>query len=234
MLWRRTEPDEQKRVSAPIRVFHIEDDPLAVDTVCRLMRKWPEYAYLGAAATGAAGIRDCEQLSPDIVLLDLGLPDIDGLQVLDVLRNPLRRTTVVLLTMRSDEAFLYRVMLHHAFGVLWKSPQLHQQLRQALAACTAGFPFLPGEISARIERFRRDPRAFFKLLSDREISLLPHLGRGDSDERIAASVGLSPATIHSHRQNIARKLDLHTSAELMRWCAERGFSHFPHPALQMT
>jgi two-component system nitrate/nitrite response regulator NarL len=209
------------------RILHIEDDPLAADTVLRLVHKWPEYDYLGNATTGAEGLSVCRSAGATLVLLDLNLPDMDGLEVLDQLRADRPGTRVLVLTVRSDPAFLYRVMLGQAAGVICKSARLHVELRRALDTCTAGHSYLPIEIAVAVNRFRRDPRAFFKLLSNREISLLPHFGRGGADGDIATAVGLSPATIHSHRQSVTRKLDLHSSAELMRWCAEHGFSHFP-------
>ncbi|HEX2851825.1 MAG TPA: LuxR C-terminal-related transcriptional regulator [Opitutaceae bacterium] len=88
-------------------------------------------------------------------------------------------------------------------------------------------------IMGGVSRFRRALTAFFKLLSNREIFLLPYFARGASDSEIASSVDLSPATVHSHRQSITRKLDLHSSVELMRWCAEHGFAHFPRRPLAL-
>ncbi len=219
--------DSPRCTETPVRILHIEDDPLAADTVQRLVQKWPEYEYVANVTTGAEGLKLCRSAHADVVLLDLNLPDIDGLEVLDLLRAEKPGVRVLLLTVRSDPAFLYRVMLGHAAGVVCKTARLHVELRRALDVCCDGRSYLPADVAVALNRFRRDPNAFFKFLSNREISLLPHFGRGESDGDIGAAVGLSPATVHSHRQSVTRKLDVHTSAELMRWCAENGFSHFP-------
>lgn len=215
------------------RVLHIEDDPLAADTVRRLLERWPDYHYAAHAITGTAGIQAVQRLQPDVVLLDLGLPDVDGLEVLDALTEMEPRSRVLLLTVRCDDAFLYEVMLGHADGALTKSARMHIDLRDALLACRGGHSYLSADITGALSRFRREPTAFFKLLSNREIFLLPYFARGATDSGIAPSVGLSPATVHSHRQSITRKLDLHSSVELMRWCAEHGFAHFPRRPPQL-
>lgn len=210
-----------------LRIFHIEDDPLAADTVERLVRHWPEYEYLGYEVSGGRGIIRCRELGPDIVLLDLSLPDVDGMVVFDALRSMPHGPRILLLTVRTDDAVLYRFAQRQATGVVLKSAALHTELRMALESCARGQIFLTPTVRHLVAQFRSDPMSFHKRLSDREISLLPHLATGNADEIIAREFGLASATVHAHRQNIMAKLNLHTTAVLMRWCAERGFAHFP-------
>ncbi len=95
-----------------------------------------------------------------------------------------------------------------------------------MSELAAGRRYFPGEIQAALARARHQPDHFSKLLSDRELELLPLLGYGWTNEKIAARMGLSSATVRTHHQNILMKLGLHGREELMRWAIKRGFSDF--------
>lgn len=205
------------------RVLHIEDDPLAAEFVRNIVCRWGNCEYLGCAVSGKEGLVRCAELKPAVVLLDLCLPDIDGLEVLGSLHEAVVPCRVIILTVRVDEALLYNLLRGRAAGCVIKSLDLRVELRAAFEACRCGQSFVSLGIADALSRFRCDPNAFFKVLSDCEIALLQAFARGKSDQEIARRSGASPETIHSHRQSVMRKLDLHTSVALMRWCAQHGF-----------
>ena len=221
-----TSPARSRFRKSAVSVFHIEDDPLAADTVARLLRRYDGYVAIGHASTGQDGVERCVALRPRILILDLGLPDMDGYDVAEKLERHSFAPKIILLSVRCDAAFLYRVA-KTTTSIVRKSARLHQELKAALDELIAGRRYISPEIVADVARWRSSPQAFFKVLSDREIALLPSFAHAGSDAEIASRFALSPATVQSHRQNVMRKLELHTAAELMRWCAEQGFGHIP-------
>jgi DNA-binding NarL/FixJ family response regulator len=115
--------------------------------------------------------------------------------------------------------------------MLWKTAEVRGLLRAGLAEVLAGHRFFPAGVRDALRAVRSDPDAFFKILSERELAMLPLLCLGSPDTQIAQQTGLSPATVKSHRQHIMSKLDLHRAADLVRWAAEKGFIDLgPAPA----
>ena len=158
----------------------------------------------------------------DLLLLDIRLPDGDALDFIPEM-NALRIATPVLLLSSSGEDFIiHRVSRSLVQGYLHKDddPDL---LVAAVQAITAGGSFFSPRF---VERQRALARAdgFDKLLSDREQALLKLLGSGFSDPEVASQLGVTPATVHSHRRNIMAKLDLHTAQELQAYALRHGFT----------
>ncbi|MDO8543892.1 MAG: response regulator transcription factor [Opitutaceae bacterium] len=209
--------------SGPVTVFHIEDDPFCSDVIARLLSKWPEILYLGSAASGREGLAQCRKMRPQIVLLDLGLPDGDGLRLAHELRWIDHPPRLLVFSARHDEATLARLRPSGVAGLIWKAPDVAHALRRAFAALAAGREFFPPDVLAALRQFTSSPNAFFKILSNRELNLIPLLGEGLSDAQIAEKIGVGEATVHSHRQSILRKLSLHRTPDLMRWALEKDF-----------
>jgi len=214
---------------APVTVLHVEDHFWTRETVTTLLAAWPDVRQVGAVETGAEGIDACRTLRPDVLLLDLRLPDCDGFDVAEEVLGWSRPPRILLLSARADEAALFRVMRLPRAGMLWKGGSLATTLRQAIDQARRGRVYHAPEVVAAWQRLRRRGDAFFKLLSDRELELLPLLGRGANDREVAAGVGRSAATVHSQRQSIMGKLGLGDRAALMRWAAQNGFVDLAPP-----
>lgn len=211
-------------------LVHIEDDSWSEQVVRDLLRRWPEVHYAGAARTGTAGLELCERTRPAVVLLDLRLPDDDGFRLAAALRSRPRPPGIIYLTARADDAALHALSRDPAAGFLWKSPTLPQHLRPAVNAALVRRAYHPPELREALARLRRDPLAFHKILADADVALLPLFGRGLSDQEIAALTGRATLTIKWRRNRIMQKLDLHRTADLMRWAREKGFVDEPSPA----
>lgn len=204
-------------------IIHIEDDSVWRDLAESVLTplSWVrKYAAFPTAAEGLAGVR---RLRPDCVLLDLNLPEADGFDLAEELARIAPSVRILLMSARTDDAMLARLKLPHIGGLIWKSASVAEQLPIALRQVAEGRKYLPPEVKDSVQRLRADSQAFFKILSDREISLLPLFGLGLSDKEIAERSGLSPLTIKSHRQHIMTKLGLHRAAELVHWAIKRGF-----------
>lgn len=191
--------------------------------IAAALRAVPSVAHIERAATGRDGLTLARTLRPDLVLLDLVLPDAEGVDLaLDLARLPFP-PRVLLLSARRDAAALHAASQPHIAGLLWKCGETLEQLPQAIATVAAGGKYYPTEVRDAFRRLRADPQAFFKLLSPRQIALLPHFARAESDEEIATALGLSAHTVKSHRQTVMRKLDLRGAARLTHWAIVNGF-----------
>ena len=215
--------DSVQSTSAVLTVLHIEDDHLWAEVTADLLKAWPEVCHVGTAPSGRDGIALCREKQPAIVILDLGLPDIDGLAVLIHLNALPRPPLVLLLTGRADEAFLYRLGTGDITGLVWKRVGFADHLRPALAAVAGGGGYFPPEVREAIRRLRCAPDAFFKILSPWELSLVSFLAHDWNDAGIAAETGRSAGTIRNHWRNIAIKLELRGRHELKLWANVKGF-----------
>jgi len=203
-------------------VFHIEDDPLWAGAIASLISESAAFCHVGSASSGRDGVSLCWEKQPDIVLLDLGLPDIDGSIVLDKLSALPCPPQILLLTGRMNEALLYRVITGGIAGLIPKNGDFARHLRPALAAAAAGMKYFPPEVREAVSRFRNFPDAFFKILSPIERQLLSQAGSGCSDGQIARCTGRCASTIRVHFHNIMAKLGLKDRHELLRWAQAKG------------
>jgi DNA-binding NarL/FixJ family response regulator len=210
-------------------LLHIEDDVLWGRAVKQLVHGSRDVAHVGTAATAAQGLALCRAQQPDLAVLALELPDADGFDLALTLANLPRPPRVVLLTVKADEVTLFRASYAYIAGMVWKTGQVQDTLRCAIREVLAGRRYFPADVREAMRTIRTDPTAFFKILSGRELALLPLLCQGFTDDQIAAQTALCPATVKSHRQHIMAKLDLHRTADLIRWAAEKGFVDFLRP-----
>ncbi len=207
-----------------LSVLHIEDDPLWCEAVRLAVEALPDGSDYRCSATGTEGISQVQKQKAEIVLLDLRLPDMDGFAVAGEVARRSSRSRIIVISGRSDEAALLGLMRQPDIaGVIWKEGEALAQLPAAIAEVRSGRKYFPPAVREALRRFRADPQAFYKILSDREIGLLPNFGRGLSDDEIAAQTGLSALTVKSHRQHIMAKLGVHRTPDLIFWAIQHGF-----------
>jgi DNA-binding NarL/FixJ family response regulator len=205
------------------RLFIVEDQELFRRMLVDLCAKQFHFPVAGEAGTFAEALRLAPRTRFDVLLLDLQLPDGDGCELarrLFVLMPGLR---VLALTSRRDEVTVTRIRELGIQGFVDKAAQVPTTLRAAIEAVAAGRVFHTEALHRVQQAMRDDPAAFAKVLSEREQELLGQLGRGFSNEEIAADLGLAAGTVHSHRRNIMKKLGLATQAELIRYALRKGF-----------
>lgn len=206
-----------------ISLLHVDDDTLWQYALAGAVRHFPEVSRFHTVATIAAALEHVAATRTDIVLLDVVLPDGDGLQLAQTLTSRRDGPRVVLLSVRRDDVMLHAASGPHLSGLLWKTGDVLRQLPEALRAVAAGQVYHPPEVREALRKFRADPHAYFKVLTKRELELLPRFGAGMSDEEVAVAVGLSTHTVRSHRQNLMAKLNLPTLPRLIHWAIQRGF-----------
>jgi len=209
-----------------MKIVVIEDEAMVRDMVIRICRQHPDCESVADASDGEKGLLLCEKLKPDLVFLDIDLPDGDGLDVVDRITKAVPRVKIVVLSAHTDDFSLHRCFSRHLQGFVDKNEQAIDAVTEAIGAVAKGGSyFSPAVLRGRVA-MRENPNAFVKVLSSREQELLRLLGQGLSNEEVAAMVGLSPNTVQNHRRNILGKLGLHSTPELIRYAAEHGFARF--------
>lgn len=207
-----------------LSILQIEDDPLWRDFCVAALRDQPLVQWIEAAANGAGGLALAELRRPDIVLLDLRLPDIDGFVLLEQLAKLRPRPPkVLILSVRHDAWAMFRSRDERVHGFVWKTGDIKTHLLAALTALAQGNKYYPPDVRQAWTELRADPSAFFKILSSRELDLMHHFASGLGDAEIAQTVGLSALTVKSHRQHVMTKIGVHSTPELIQWAVQAGF-----------
>jgi DNA-binding NarL/FixJ family response regulator len=209
------------------RLLHVEDDQLWCERIAAILRSQCKVAYLGCVGSRADAITACTTHKPEVIVLDVSLSDGSGLELIQCTGEMLRKPRIILLVNRMSGAVLFQLQRPCVYSLILKEPDVELTLPRAIDAALSNRKYLPEKPAAALQGFRSDPQAFFKILSDREIRLLPLFGRGDDDREIAQVASLKPSTVKSHRHRIMAKLGLSTSRKLMAWALKNGFIDTP-------
>lgn len=213
-----------------LKLLVVEDHQLIREMlVLACSQTWPD-AIVESATTGEDGLRLIKKLKPDVVLLDLCLPDGDGLDFALKMREACRSTKVIALTSHTDEFTIHRAMHVRLHGFVDKNEQPLDVIRQAVESVLDGHQYLSKTVRRVREEIRYDPVSFSKVLSDREIALLSLLGQGMTNEEIATQIGLAVSTVKLHRNKIMMRIGVHSTPQLMRYALAKGFVHTDSPS----
>jgi DNA-binding NarL/FixJ family response regulator len=205
-----------------------DDHPIVRQGMRGLLETEPGFFIVGEAGDGREAVEQVERLQPDVAILDLMMPDLNGLEVT---RRTLRmspRTRVVILSMYSDEPHVLEALRAGAMAYVLKGTST-ETLIFALREVMAGRRYLSPPLSDRaVEVYLTQigaaarPTDRYELLTTREREVLELVARGASYAEIAEKLTISPRTAETHRTNIMRKLDLKTTAEITLYAVQRG------------
>jgi len=186
----------------------------------------PDFQVVGEAGDGLQAIRDVELTSPRVLVLDLMMPGLNGLDVIPQIRKCSPQTQIVVLSMYSNEAYVLEALSSGASAYVLKDSS-SGDLVHAVREAAAGRRFLSPPLSARaIEVYQQKAKATtldrYETLTAREKEILHLAAEGYTSVEIASRLGISGRTVETHRSNLMHKLDLHTQAELIRFAIRRG------------
>lgn len=207
---------------ARVRVIAADDHPLFREAVVRAIKERPEFELVGEAADGAQALAAIRELAPDVAILDVKMPALDGLQVLNAVHRDALPTRVILLSAFMDGAVAFEAMASGAAAYLSKEAG-RGQIADTIAAVSRGETVLAPEVQAGLAaeirvRGAKDRPA----LSEREREVLEHIAAGRSAPQIAELLFLSTATVKSHLQSLYEKLGVSDRAAAVAEAMRRG------------
>ncbi|AVR97024.1 response regulator [Pseudoduganella armeniaca] len=209
----------------PISVLLIDDHTLFRSGIRSLLQRHPEFDVVGEAADGVEGIKRAKQLKPQVVLLDLNMPGMSGLETLQLLLQDCPDSAIVMLTVSEDAQDLAAALKAGASGYLLKNidtDYLTRAVRRAAAGETVVAEAMTSKLVAQLQAGTRpaEPASDLDRLTPREKEILDCLARGESNKVIARSLDLSESTVKIHVQNVLKKLNLSSRVQAAVFAVE--------------
>ena len=182
---------------------------------------------VGEAADGLEAVHLCEEQHPDLLILDIGMPKLSGIEVAARAQKMNRPPGVIILSVHGDESYIMRALAAGARAYLLKSAT-DEDLIPAVRAVASGKPFFsPGVTAVLVEDYirrlqQRGLTDSYHLLTDREKEVLQLLAEGRSNKEVASLLTLGLSTVETHRANLMQKLNLHNTAEIVLYAVRKG------------
>jgi DNA-binding NarL/FixJ family response regulator len=210
----------------PIRVLLAEDHTIVREGVRALLSSQPDIQVVGEVGDGRAAVEEVEKLQPDVVVMDLGMPKLNGVDATREIRSRTNHTRIVVLSMYSGEEYVRPVIRAGASGYLLKGSGL-SDLVSAIRAVAGGDAFFSPEVAKVLLEDSRTateqpPKKPSDGLTRREREVLQYVAEGNSSPQIAEMLSLSVKTIEGHRGRIMSKLGIHNVAGLVRHAIKIG------------
>lgn len=195
----------------------------------RVIRENPFLELVGATGDGQEGVRLCERLRPDLVLLDIGLPGLNGIEVLQRLKKLDSRIFVIVFTSFTEPRIIQNALRAGADSFLEKNVSL-EELEKALKLAESGQPYFSAAAMSAMRSMLQNPKEGGPLdvLTSREKEVLQLIAESHTTKEISSKLGLSIGTINTHRWNLMRKLKIHDAAGLTRFAMEHGLTRGKH------
>ncbi len=214
---------------SPIRVVLIDDHTVLRQGLKLLLSLEPDLDVVGDVSSGEDGLRTVELMHPHVVVTDIGLPDIDGIEVTRRLRTQFPQIRVLVLTVHDEDTYVFTLMQAGASGYLVKNAAAND-LVDAIRAIHAGRPWLQPQIAQRVMQsasadrlVERHPGAgLIEPLTPRELEVLCLLAGAATNREIADTLDISPRTVETHLANIYSKLGVRGRTEAMLWAIREG------------
>lgn len=205
----------------------IADDHGIVRTGLRLqLERNDQFEVVAEAADGHEAVRLAEELVPDVVIMDIAMPSLNGIQAAAQIVKALPQVGIIMLSMHSDETYITRTLAAGARGYLLKD-NAEVDLYRAVQVVAQGKPFFsPAIANTLLEDYMRQMQQrglqdSYDLLTDREKEILQLLAEGRSNKDVAVLLNLSTNTVETHRTRIMQKLDLHSAAEIVLYAVRK-------------
>jgi DNA-binding NarL/FixJ family response regulator len=214
-------------IMKPIRILLADDHTVVRDGLRALLERESDMTVVGEAGDGRECLQLAETENPDIVVMDLAMPNLNGMEATRRIVESNSRIRVVILSMHQDESYVLGALKAGAKGYLLKD-SLRSEVVQAIRAVHQGRSFftrkvadlLQEEYVARLRQRSLEDR--YELLSDREREVLQMIVEGRSNKEVANLLNISLTTVETHRAHILRKLDIHSIPELILYAVRKG------------
>ncbi len=215
-----------------IRLLLVDDHPIVLDGIKSHLCAQPEFEVVGDASNGQDALRKAKLTLPDVILMDISMPHMNGLEAISHLRKQVPNAKVLILTMHESKEYIAQVVRSGARGYLLKD-SAPAELVGAIKAVHHGEVYFSPSVSRVLVQEMTDGSrraangAEQQPLTDREREVLSLIAEGLLNKQIADRLGIGVRTIETHRERIMRKLDIHTVAGLTKYAIARGMTSMP-------
>ena len=208
------------------RLLLVDDHAVVRSGLRMLLENEQEIEIVGEAASAREAIEAATRLKPNLILMDIGLPDLSGIDATREIKKYLPAVSIVALTIHEDEEYFFKMLEAGATGYVPKRAAPEELLTAIRAAAKGEVYLYPSLAKLLVRDYLNGGRPTDEQtpsgLTDREQEILTYLAEGANNEEIATSLVISPKTVARHRENIMRKLNLHSRSELVRYAIRKG------------
>lgn len=222
-----------------IKVLLADDHELVRTGLVKLLEAYKDITVIGEAGDGQEAVEKTKKLNPDVLVIDLSMPKLTGIEATKIIRKECPKVAVLVLTMHQNEEYVYQIFRSGAGGYILKDTG-KDELATAIRTVAKGEKFFSPRVSEIMvdgylrKAVARDESISVKLdsidvtLTKREKEILTLVAEGLNNQQIGEKLFISPRTVDTHRTNIMQKLDIHDSANLVKFAIEHGFSKKEH------
>jgi len=212
---------------AKLRILLADDHTVVRQGLRKVLEERQEWEVVAEAGDGRDAVRQAEELNPDVAIIDIAMPLLNGIEATRQIVKRSPTTRVLILTMYSDEAYVNQILQAGATGYLLKD-SADVDLIQAVSAVSMGKSFFsPAVARVMLDDYVRQVAHKgvadrYELLSEREREIFQLIAEGKANKEIATILSISPSTVETHRARIMEKLDLHSAAEIVLYAVRKG------------
>ena len=210
-----------------VRILLGDDHTLVRHGFRKILEEQPEWTVVAEASDGRDAVRQTLALQPDVVVLDIGMPLLNGIEATRQITRRFANINILILSMHPEEAYITQAMQAGARGYLLKDSADIDLIRAVVAVAAGKSFFSPAVAKVMLDSYVRhlaDKGIVdrFDSLSEREREIFQLIAEAHSNKEIAELLSVSPATVETHRAHILQKLDVHNTAELVLYAVRRG------------
>ncbi|MFN3642349.1 MAG: response regulator [Gemmobacter sp.] len=205
-------------MTRPTRVLIVDDHPMVAEGIRALLETWDDIAVVGTLSNGQEAVDRVVALDPDVVLLDLNMPQVSGLAATELMLERRPGTRILILSMHDSPEYIGTALSYGAMGYVLKDVPV-EEVKHAIDTVMGGGRYLCTGATASLAPTTSDGR---EALTAREQAILLALAQGQSNKAVAAAFDISVRTVETHRKNIKRKLGISSTAGLTRYALEHG------------
>ncbi|MEW6217248.1 MAG: response regulator transcription factor [Candidatus Bipolaricaulota bacterium] len=209
----------------PIRVLIADDHTIFRSGLKLLLSAEPDIEVVGEATDGGSALTMAEKVKPDVVLMDIGMPGVDGFQATRELRQRLPEISILVLTMHRSEEYSYQMLEMGASGHILKGADPSESINAVRAVARGGVFLYPSMARRLVQEYLRQSNLDTPgqpKFTPREREILKLIAEGYTNTEIAERLVVSPSTVHSHRSNLIHKLGLSTRHDLVQYARRQG------------
>jgi len=215
---------QKETLKDQIKVLVVDDHPVVRKGLQSCLARQDRIKIVGEAADGDEALKRTRELAPDVVLLDLDMPRLNGLAVAQLIRKEFQKVRILIISVHTNKEYIFRIIQAGAHGYVSKESSPEELLRAIESVCAGQAFFAPQIAQAALSELvsgggRKQP---FVQLTVREREVLALVAEGQSNKEVARQLGIGVRTIETHRERIMEKLDIHTIAGLTRFAIRNG------------